>query len=60
MQVGHGLAEGVHVGQSVGCIRLRERHTSQKDAAVYGEGGQWGVEGGRVGRRHLQRVVAEC
>ena len=50
----------MHVGQSVGCIRLSERHTSQKEAAVYGEGGQWGVEGGRVGRRHVQRVVAEC
>ena len=52
--------EGVHVGQSVGCMGLSERHAAQKEAAVYREGGQRGVEGGSVGRWHEHREVADC
>ena len=60
MQVGHGRVECLHVGRSVGCMVLMERQAAQKEAAVYGEGGQWGVECGSVGRWHEHREVADC
>ena len=57
LQVVHAFVWGEgHVLHSVCCVVVIDLQVLQKEAAVYGEGGLWGVEVGSEGRWQEQTV----
>ena len=57
LQVVHAFVWGEgHVLHSVCCVVVIDLQVLQKEAAVYGEGGLWGVEVGSKGRWQEQTV----